>query len=306
MATVKTMTFFDILKRFPTQQSVIDYFIKSRYGRKIKCNHCNRGKKIYPLKGRPKFFQCGYCNNSFSIFKGTIFERTRVDLQKWIFAIYQVSVVAKKGISAYQLQRSIGLTYKTNWRMLKQIRIAMTNDKNFELFQSIVEIDETYLGGKPKKGSDTKSKRGRGTNKIAVVGIYDRKTEKVFAQPIFRKEGQNLKGKQLLQLIDSKVAKKAKIYTDEFRGYWILDKLKRKHFTVDHSKEYVAADGTHTNNIEAFWSLLKRMHYGTYHKISPKYMTYYCGEEAFRFSNRSDLNGILDKVLEQSLIIKNR
>ncbi|PJZ40959.1 hypothetical protein CH370_14560 [Leptospira kmetyi] len=297
------MTFFQLVSRFPNEQSVIDYFIGSRYGRKIKCHYCGKGNKLSRMKGRPKFIQCNRCNLSFSIFKNTIFEKSSTDLVKWIFAIYQLTIVAKKGLSALQLQRQIGVTYKTAWRMLRQIRLAMTNDINFELFQSIVEVDETYVGGKPRKGANKqKSKRGRGTEKVAVVGIYDRKTKKVFAQPIHRKSGQNLKGKQLLQFIDSKTTKRAKIYTDEFRGYWILDRLKRKHFTVDHSKEFVSANGTHTNNIECFWSLLKRMHYGTYHKISPKYMELYCGEEAFRFSNRDQMNDILDKVLYQSVL----
>lgn len=184
--------------------------------------------------------------------------------------------------------------------MLKQIRFAMQNNSNFELFQAVVEIDETYLGGKPRtKG---KGKRGRGTNKTAILGIYDRASGRVIAHKMETEDGKTLTGKQLLQAIDRKVAPNATYFTDEFTAYRILDKLKRKHQVVNHSQTYVAEDGTNTNTIECFWSLVKRMHYGTYHKMSAKYLDLYMAEEAFRFSYRKNMDEIFDTVLKQAVI----
>lgn len=152
--------------------------------------------------------QCSKYNNSFSIFKGTIFEKSCTDLRKWMYAMH-LFLNSKKDISGDQLQREIGVIYKTAWRMLKQIRLAMGNVENQEFLDTLVEIDETYVGGNPRKGAKKnddddlpKNKRWRGTKKNVVVGCVDRTNKSVFAKVMIKnKEGRKLTVKQLLDVL---------------------------------------------------------------------------------------------------------
>jgi len=222
----------------------------------------------------------------------------------------------KKGISGLQLKREIGVTYKTAWRMLQQIRLAMGNAENQEFFDTIVEIDETYVGGKPRKknnhkddddgdgnsGIVTPNKRGRGTKKTPVVGVVDRINKKVFARVAMpNKKGQKLTAKQLIEILKTVSAQENGniIMTDEFKGYDPLSKNKFIHLRVDHSKAY--ADGNiHTNSAESFWAILKRAVYGIYHHVSVKYLQHYVDEFCFRWNNRD--NNMFDLVLKQSIL----
>lgn len=169
----KALTFIDFLKRFPTEIDIIIYWIKLRYEETgLTCPHCG-SDKIYHRPKNPKLFQCSACKNHFSIFTGSIFEKSSTDLRKWFYAI-RIFLNGKKGISGKQLERELGVTYKTAWRMLQQIRIAMGNKGETNFFEAIVEIDETYVGGRPRKGNKGRdgsiNKRGRGTDKMPVVG----------------------------------------------------------------------------------------------------------------------------------------
>ncbi|MFA5015673.1 MAG: IS1595 family transposase [Actinomycetota bacterium] len=165
------MDYKEFLKKYPTEKAIIDYFIKIRYPEGVKCNHCG-SSKVYRRSKEYKVFDCNGCGRGFSVFKNTIFEHTSTDMQKWFFAIH-LFLNAKKGISAKQLQREIGVTYKTAWRMLRQIRTAMEDKDNDKFYETIIEIDETYIGAKPRKGNkkddDNKGsglKRDRGTKKL--------------------------------------------------------------------------------------------------------------------------------------------
>ena len=146
------MNFIRFNRMFPTEEKVIQYFIKKRYPGGVRCNHCG-SEKVYQRRNTPKAFSCNGCHNPFSIFKDTIFEKSNTDLRKWFYAIH-LMLNSKKGISGLQLKREIGVTYKTAWRMLKQIRMAMGNKKPDIFFDAIVEIDETYVGGKPRKKNE--------------------------------------------------------------------------------------------------------------------------------------------------------
>jgi transposase-like protein len=198
----------------------------------------------------------------------------------------------KKGISGCQLQRETGVTYKTAWRMLKQIRLAMGNG-DAAMFETIVEIDETYVGGKPHRANrredDKKNKRGRGTKKTPVVGIINRSTKQVFARVALpNKDGKKLTGKQLLGIIDLACKSDTTVISDEFKGYGILDRAdsNRIHLSINHAIGY-AFNGVHTNNIESFWATLKRGVYGIYHHVSVKYLQNYVNEFSFRYNNRN-------------------
>jgi transposase-like protein len=216
------MNYKEFFKKFPDEKAIIDYFIKIRYPDGVKCNHCC-SDKIYHRKKEYKVFDCNSCRNSFSVFKDTIFEHTSTDLQKWFFAIH-LFLNAKKGISAMQLKRETGVTYKTAWRMLKQIRKAMEEKDRDKLYETIVEIDETYVGGKPRKKNRKDDnnkggglKRARGINKTPIVAVIDREERKVFAKvALTNKKGQKLTGRQLIYILNQICKGKNIVISDEF------------------------------------------------------------------------------------------
>jgi transposase-like protein len=215
LRAVSAMSNTEFDERFPNEKAAIDHFINIRYKGNLVCPHCGSTINIYRERERPKVFHCSTCNNSFSPLKGTIFEKTHIEIIVWFKAIREF-LNDRKGYSACQLQRDTEFTYKTAWRMLHQIRIAMSNRKMEECFEGLVEIDETYVGGKPRKGNAildkdgnviksgklSPAKRGRGTKKTPVVGVKERSTGKVYATVMLpNKEGQALTGKQLPPII---------------------------------------------------------------------------------------------------------
>jgi transposase-like protein len=282
---------------FPTAEAVINYFLKIRYPNGVVCPHCG-SVSVYHRTEKPKLFDCKDCHNTFSPLTNTIFEKSSTDLVKWVYAVH-LFLNAKKGISAKQLEREIDVTYKTSWRILHQIRKAMGNAENKKFFDTIVEIDETYVGGKPRKGH---SKVGRGTDKTPVVGVIDRENKKVFTRLALPNGlGQKLTATQLIDILSevSKQSNNNTIITDEFRGYDPLTKKGFVHFRVNHSENYSDGNGVHTNNIESFWATLKRGVYGVYHHISVKHMQKYLDEFGFRYNNRKE--NMFELVLKQSV-----
>jgi len=290
-------------KKFATEKACIDHYLTIRYPKGVHCNHCG-SPKVYQRTKRNKVFFCNDCRNTFSPFTGTIFEKSRTDLRKWFYAIH-LFLNGKKGISALQLQREIGVTYKTAWRMLQMIRKAMGNAKQQEFFNTIIEMDETYVGGKPRKKNkrddddDNDNPRGRGTPKTPVIGAIDRKNKVVYARVATpNKDGKKLTGMQLLSVLKevSNEGNKNVVMTDQFRAYNALDS-RYIHLKVDHSKMF-ASGGVNTNTMESFWATLKRGVYGIYHHVSTKYLQKYVDEFCFRYNNRG-LN-MFDLVLKQS------
>lgn len=293
------MTFQEFLTRFNTEAKIIAYFIKIRYGDELRCNHCG-STKVYQRHTNHKVCDCESCHNTFSVFKNTIFEHSSTDLRKWFYAIH-LFLNGKKGISAMQLQREIGVTYKTAWRILHQIRKAMSNKEAEAFFNAIVEVDETYVGGKPRKGNkdDLPRKRGRGTPVVGVISRDDKRVEAGVAKP--DRAGKKLSGKQLMAIIDRVVKDASVIMTDEFSGYNILKYSEHIHKIVDHSKEFSRGD-IHVNNLEAFWSILKRGILGIYHHVSVKYLQGYINEFCFRYNHRENEH-MFDTLIKQSVLV---
>ena len=278
---------------FPNDEAVIHYIVDKCFNGIIKCPFCGETYRISREKGRIKFFHCNSCNKSFSIFTNTIFHKTHMKLTDWMFAI-NLFLQAKKGTSSCQLQRELGVTHKTAWRINHQIRKAMADKEFSNKFECIVEIDETYVGGKPRKGaSQMPNKRGRGTKKTPVVGIKERSSKRVYAQVAFpNKEGKVLSGKQLFKILDKVCKDDTLVMTDDFRGYNFLDHKNKRDFfriAINHSMgEFSRGCGIHTNGIESFWAVLKRGIYGVYHHISVKYMQKYIDEFCFRSNNHKE------------------
>ncbi len=301
------MNFLEFNKKFTSEGEVISHFIKVRYGDYVCCHHCG-SVRIHHRGDQPKLFKCSDCNNSFSIFKGTIFENSSTALVKWMYAIH-LFLNGKKGVSGLQLKREVGVTYKTAWRMLRQIRLAMGNQEVRQEFEDIVEMDETYIGGKPRKNNFGNkdadklipNKRGRGTDKTPVVGVIERGTKKIHAVvAVPNKAGKKLSGKQLLEILKSVTKEKTVVMTDYFSSYNILKYPQYTRLRIDHKKQF--ADGfIHTNNIESFWATLKRGIYGIYHHVSPKYLQQYVNEFCFRHNNK-DNPDMFDALLRKTII----
>ena len=196
---------------------------------------------------------------------------------------------SKKGISALQLKRNLKVAYKTAWFLCHRIRWAMTQEPLAAMLRGIVEVDETYVGGKPRRGGP-KGKTGRGTKKAPVLALVER-GGRARAMPVERVDGDTLKG-EILKSVD----RSSQIHTDEFGSYiGIGGEFEGGHRRVNHGKgEYsVKAFGTPitTNTAESFFSLLKRGHYGTFHQMSKKHLHRYCDEFAFRWNTRDLSDG---------------
>ncbi len=284
------MNIVEVYKRFPTERDCLSYLESVRWKNGPTCPYCNSSKNTpAPKESR---YHCNHCFTSFSVTVRTIFHKTKMPLQKWFLAISLV-LNAKKGISARQLARDLKVNKDTAWYMAMRIRRAMIEDR--ELLSGIIEMDETYIGGKPRKGGpgDTFHKRGRGTSKKPVVGMIEREG-KIRARPV-----KNVKGKTLKSLVRENVdIAQSTIITDEFTGYARFSTF-IKHKTVDHRVWYV--DGrNHTNSIESFWALLKRGIVGQYHKVSVRHLPKYINEFCYRFNNR-ETDNLFDLTISKAL-----
>jgi len=272
------MDIVSIYETFPTQDNCISHLEKVRWGDQPRCPYCQSIKATPSRKKRRH--HCNHCNTSFSVTVGTIFHHTHLPLQKWFLAI-SIVLNAKKGISARQLSRTIKVNKDTAWRMDMKIREAMREREQRTLLSGIVEMDETYIGGKPRKGTGP-HKRGRGTKKTPVVGMVERNGS-IKAEVI---KDRKLDAKSLKALVRKNIdIKSATLITDEYKGYLSIKKI-MPHKTVDHTVWYVNGD-VHTNTIESFWALLKRGIIGQYHKVSLHYLPNYIDEFCYRWNHRN-------------------
>ncbi len=287
------MNIIQVYKRFPTQADCLAHLETVRWNGKPICPYCKLGK-VSKMAHR---YHCNACNTSFSVTVGTIFHKTKVDLQKWFLAISLV-LNAKKGISARQLARDIEVNKNTAWLMLMRIRKAMR--EYGALLEGIVEADETYIGGKNKnKHNDKKTKGGQGRStkdKTPVFGLMER-NGKVRARKVM-----NTGSKALQSLIVQNVKKGSHLMTDEWVAYNNVSKKDYQHSVVNHGKGEYVDGSTHTNNIENFWALLKRGIVGQYHHVTDKYLNAYINEFCFRYNNRSE-NGVFDALVLKAVTI---
>ncbi len=284
------MNLFDLLDTFPDQLACITHLEDIRWNGEPECPYCHskdvQRKKENKLIGR---WNCHECTSSFNVLSGTIFEKTRVPLQKW-FAAISLVVNAKKSLSSHQLSRDLRLNQKTAWYILQRIRKAM--GKKDTLLKGIVEADETYVGGRPRKENkkeDRSHHRGNRGPKTAVLGAVERggKVKTMMAKRV--------DGETLVKFIRSAVKPEGTtLMTDEFGGYNELEPL-YEHQVINHSRVFAIGE-THTNTIEGFWSLVKRAWYGTHHHYTKKYMPLYLNEASWKYNRRKDPNAF-DTIL---------
>ena len=291
------MTYFEFTERFPDETSAINFIVSVKYKDGYVCPKCGCLHRIYHQHYDPRKFYCNNCKSEWSALVGTIFENTHLDLRMWLYAI-NLCMVSRKGISALQLQRELGMgCYQSAWRMLHLIRGVMGKEEYKDTFEAVVEIDETYVGGKPRKENKhsenddyKRNKRGRGTGKTPVVGVVERSSGRIYAKVALpNKEGKKLSGKQLLKILDVVCKKDTTVMTDQLSSYGILDGKTNKdfiHIRIDHNTRYSLGDGKHTNGIESCWAVLKRSVYGIFHHVSVKHLQQYVDEFCFRLNNR--------------------
>ncbi len=274
-----------------------DYFEQIRWPNGRVCPHCGSDKSI-KLRGktvRPGLYKChgDDCGKQFTATVDTILEDSHLPIRTWLMA-FAIMCSSKKGVSALQLQRQLGLgSYRSAWHLAHRIRHAMAKEPMAGLLGSsggIVEVDETYVGGKPRKGRHGRPARikgGRGTWKPAVVALVERGGHaRAFVVP--RVDSKNLKA-----AIRENVDRSATIMTDEFRPYTGIGKeYAGGHRTVHHGiGEYARPDGTTTNTVEGFFALLKRGITGSFHHVSKQHLDRYCDEFSFRWNHRQVTDG---------------
>ena len=276
------MNLITIFKRFPNQKSCIRHLELVRWAGTPCCAYCGSvdvARKVE--RERVGRWNCHDCKSSFNVLAGTIFRKTKIPLQKWFLAIGLI-LNAKKSLSSHQLARDLELTQPTAWYLQVRIRAEMASGQS-SFLEGIVETDETYLGGKPRKKNNRdggpKNPRGRGTSKTPVIGAVER-GGKVVAQV-----ATDLTGRGVLEFIRGVVnPKKSVVVTDEYPAYRAIRSAFR-HAVINHSESYVQGE-RHTNTIEGFWSLLKRAWYGSHHHYRESYIPLYLAEACWKYNNR--------------------
>lgn len=251
------------------------------------CPHCgsNRAWQVKSKAARHGVYKCAECGEQFTVTVGTIMHGSHITLRQWVIAFHMMTS-SKKGVSALQIQRNLGLgSYRSAWHLAHRIRLAMNTSTFKSFLKGTVEVDETYVGGKPRKGSkgnsEPKSKRGRGAKKTPVLALVERNGD-VFSKPIERVNAKTLK-----RAIREVCHKDCCIMTDEWPAYTgIGNEFNGGHEVVRHnSREYVRGNAS-TNTVESYFALLKRGIHGAFHHVSKSHLHRYCDEFSFRWNNR--------------------
>lgn len=282
-----TVSTFQLFEMFPNAEAARLYLESRLWPEGVRCPVCKLGERITARKGG--YYRCNACKEDFTVRTGTIFERSHVPLHKWIYAMYML-VTARKGVSSLQLSKQIGVTQKTAWFVLHRLREACGND--FTKLTGIIEVDETYIGGKERnKHEKDKLHAGRGpVGKTAVLGLRER-GGRTKAMPV---EGTDLASLQ--NEIYKHVEVGSTVYTDEHGGYEGLDGLFYKHDTVNHGAGEFVRGEVSTNGIESVWAVLKRGVIGVYHQISEKHTGRYVNEFSFRLNDGNVKRHTLDRL----------
>lgn len=304
------MNLITLQNKFNTHIKCIRHLEEVRWNGSPSCPHCqsesvtprelrkksNRGRKRkHPeVPRKTPMYHCNGCNKDFTVLMGTIFESSKMPLQKW-FMLIAIMLNARKGISSMQVSRDLGITYKSAWYSAMRVRCAMLDQAS--MLEGIVEMDEAFIGGKPryryKKGDNVanlstisivKSKRGRGSDKIPIVGIVEREGKKRIVTQI----KEQLTSKVLLAMLKKHVKMdSAIVVTDEAAAYKAFDK-EIQHLVIKHAEKQYVKGIIHTNTIEGYWSIIKNGLRGQYHVLSKKYLPFYLAEFSYKYNRRSD------------------
>jgi transposase len=287
------LTLENFLEHFPDDDACLEYLKEKRYPDGVAyCEKCEKERKHHRVTGRPAY-ACDYCGSMISPMAGTIFEHSSTSLRKWFYAMYLMGST-RCGISAKQIQRETGVTYKTAWRMFKQIRSSLS-EPDMQLEGTAVEMDETYVGG--RRHRKYQARRGRpspsDTSKTCVVGAVERKGKVVAVV------ADDASKKTFHGVAKERILPESVIFTDEHHSYTGLKEMGYTHQRINHTAGVYVAGNVHTNTIEGFWSLVKRGIAGVYHNVSRKYLQTYLDEYSFRYNRRDQGNLIFTSILER-------
>lgn len=285
----KAPTLRQFQDRFPTEEACLDHLMRIRFGDRHACEKCGKDAKFYRVKAR-RSYACEWCGAQVYPTANTPFDRTRTSLRDWFHVMFMFTT-SRSGVAAKEVERQIGVTYKTAWRMCHEIRkyMAMIDGDDFiGGAGEIVEVDEAFFGGELLG-------RGAGNyrqNKAIVVAMHER-GGKVVTEVV-----QNTKRVSLWGVIEKNVARGSILHTDEYTSYRSITLLGYRHKRVNHAaKEYVAKDGTTVNSVEGFWSQLKRSINGTHIHVSAKHLSKYLGEFEFRHNRRAFPHLMIDELM---------
>jgi transposase-like protein len=282
---------------FGNEDKAREFLERKRWANGRPCPHCKHAE-TYPLVAkegsrspvRPGVYKCKACRMQFTVRVGTIMEESKIPLCKWLMA-FHLMTSSKKGVSSHQIARECGITQKSAWFMNHRIREAMKKQPLVGMLKGIVEADESYVGGKPRKGDGKEHKRGRATKKTPVMVLVERDGN-ARCKPV-----ENVTADTLKWEIAQNVSQNAIMMTDEYPSYKGLDEDGYAgHEVVNHSAGQYAKPGkhgarAHVNTAESFFALLKRGHYGIFHQLSKKHLHRYCTEFAFRWNRRKITDG---------------
>lgn len=293
MAMIQKLSLKTFLRKYNTDEACLEEIKIYVFPEGITCPKCKKITKFYKLEGRMSY-SCGICRSQVYPLKGTIFQKSTTPLRIWFYVMW-VMTKTRSGISARQIMRETGVTYKCAFRMMHQLRKLMADDGN--PLDGITESDETYIGGK-------------GMNKRYAPDFQEKQKEILMGilqggGKIHLRHIPNTGKWTMLKYIKENVATDATIYTDQLGGYQQLYKYGYNHSFVNHKETYVIK-GTdiHTNSIESFWSIFKRGVTGVYTHISPKYLQNYADEYGFRYGNRKLGDGMFYEMLRQIALKK--
>lgn len=285
----------EFMKQYPDDNACLEVLWRKRYsedGVHAFCKKCKQKREFvrYETTQQRQSWTCKYCGDHVHPTAGTIFHKSSTSLQLWFYAMYLMTST-RCGISAKQLERELGVTYKTAWRMAFLIRKELMYQDD-EPFTGTVEADETYVGG--RRRGQKKGRPGIGSNKTAVFGMVERKG-RVMAVTV-----PNVRRATLLPHIQKRLIPASTIYTDELKTYDSLNKEGYIHDHVNHSAEVWVSGTVHTNTIEGFWSLTKRGIGGVYHSVSAKHLQGYLNEYAWRYNHRKDGQAMMETLLSRA------
>jgi transposase len=293
-------TIMDFERDFPDDAACMDWLMVYLYPEGIFCPKCQKVTKHHRVKART-CYACQFCGHQEYPMRGTIFQDSATSLKLWFHGIFLMSQT-RCGISAKQLERELGVTYKTAWRMFNKIRSLLADDDNEDgdgMLAGEVEVDELRWGGKDKwRHRDKKRGHMAMGDKIPVMGFAQRKTA---TEPgrIVAKVMPDLGYRTLVGGVTRKVLPRSAVYTDEAPAYDALNHIGYRHSRVNHSQEVYVAGEVHTNTVEGFWSLVRRGIGGVYHSVSTEHLQSYLNEYTFRYNNRSTERGMFNAFLNR-------
>ena len=291
--STKAPTLRQFQDRFPTEETCLDHLMRVRFGDRHDCAKCGRNAHFYRVKAR-RSYACEYCGHQVYPTAGTPFNRTRTSLRDWFYVMF-LFTTTRNGVAAKRVERELGVTYKTAWRMCDQIREYMRQldgDDPVGGDGVIVEIDETMIGGKLKfRRGDGKSRSQR-QNKTLVMGFAERDGS-VLTQIV----PDNRKTSLVPEIVEH-LAPGSICHTDSLHSYKSLPQMGFEHHTVNHCRgRYVGPPGVHVQTIEGFWGMVKRAINGTHIHVSGEHLPKYLGEFEYRWNMRQVPHLMLDRLM---------